>query len=92
MCRHHHRGRLHLRGLVRDGNALGPQGVYHGRVVHQVAEDGERPGVGLIERQGDGVADAKAHAKVCGADDLHDGRVIAISINFTIQSIRCQDI
>ena len=55
--------RPHLRGLVRDGDAPGAQVFQHGRVVHQVAENGERRGAGLFERQRDRVAHAEAHAQ-----------------------------
>ena len=69
--RHHDRVRLHFGGLVRDGDAPVLQGCQHRRVVNQVAQDGERPGVRLRERQRDGVAHAEAHAEVFCADDLH---------------------
>ena len=38
--------------------------------MNQIAEDGERRGVGVLERQRDGVADAEAHAEMFRADDL----------------------
>ena len=62
----------------RDDPLLG-EGVQHGGVVHQVAEDGERPRLGVLEGQGNSVTNAEAHAKVGGPKDPH---------NFTMQSIR----
>ena len=62
--------RLHLRDGIRDRNSLGPQRGQDRRVVHQVAENRQRPGVGVLECQGDRVTDAKAHAQMAGANDV----------------------
>jgi hypothetical protein len=39
--------------------------------MDQVAENGERAGVGAFERQRDGVAHPEAHAQMCRPDDFH---------------------
>ncbi len=57
--------------VIRDGNALGPQVGQDRRVVNQVAENGQRPRFGVLERQGDRVAYAEAHAEMAGANDVH---------------------
>ena len=67
----HQRRRPDVSGVVRNGDAPGLEGTQHGGVVNQVAEDGERPGVGVLEGERDRVADAEAHAEVGGAEDTH---------------------
>ena len=57
---------------------FGREGAQDGGVVDQVAEDGQRAGVGVFERERDGVANAETHAEMGGAEDTHD---------FTVQSI-----
>jgi hypothetical protein len=69
---HHHRVRVHMRRVVSDGNAPGAQRPQHRGVVNQVPEDGERRGLGPVERQRDRVAYAKAHTEMFCADDSHD--------------------
>ena len=70
--RGHHDGLgLYLRDVLgRDHASLGER-VQHGGVVDQVAEDRERPGVGVFEGERNGVTDAKAHAEVGGTKDSH---------------------
>ena len=50
---------------------FGPQGREDLRVVNQIAEDGQRRGVGATERQRDRVAHAEAHTEMFRADDSH---------------------
>ena len=69
MCGDHHRLRRDVSRFMGDRNAFVAQLRDDDRVVHQVAENGERPGLGLPERERDGVAYAKAHAQMFGADD-----------------------
>ena len=59
--------------VLRDGDALRLQAAEDGGVVDQVAEDRQRSGVGVVERECDGVADAEAHAEVGRAKDSHTG-------------------
>ena len=69
----HHRRRSYLGGLASDGDPFRFERGKNGRVVHQIAEDGQRPRFDLLECQGDGVADAEAHAERFRADDVHAG-------------------
>jgi hypothetical protein len=39
--------------------------------VDEIAEDRKRSGVSMVEREGDGVANAEAHTKAGGAEDTH---------------------
>jgi hypothetical protein len=39
--------------------------------MNQIAKNGERTGVGMLERERDRVADAEAHAEVLCVDDVH---------------------
>ena len=67
-----HQGvRRHLRDIVGNGDAPGRERAEDGRVVDQVAEDGERAGFGAGERQCDRVAHAEAHAQMRRSDDSH---------------------
>jgi hypothetical protein len=82
-----------LGDLVSDGNSLRAKVVEDSRVVYQIAEDGERLGLGVAEGQGDGVTNAKAHAKMMSADNLHrasktdlDGFFRLTCIHFVMQS------
>src|SRR5688572_27716376 len=67
----HHGGGRRLRRLTHEGDALVPQGPQDGGVVHEITEDRERRGLRLIDRQRDGVADAKAHPEMLCPDDSH---------------------
>ena len=69
--RHHQRRRPDVGEVLRDGDALRLEGGQHGGVVDEVAEDRERAGVGVVEGEGDGVADAEAHAEVGRSEDTH---------------------
>jgi hypothetical protein len=69
--RHHQRWRPDIGGVLRDRDALGLQAAQDGWVVDQVAQDRERAGVGVLDRELDGVADAKAHAEVDRPEDFH---------------------
>ena len=45
------------------------EGAQDGGVVDEVAENRERPGVGVLEGERDGIPDAEAHAEVSRSDD-----------------------
>ena len=55
---------------VRD--ALRLEALQDGRVVDEVTEDREGAGIGAIERERDGIANAEAHAEMGGSQDSHD--------------------
>jgi hypothetical protein len=69
--RHHQRRRLDVCHVLCDRDALRFEGPEDGGVVDEVAEDGEGAGVGMLERQRDGIANAEAHAEVGCPDDTH---------------------
>ena len=69
--RHHHRRRLDVCDILRDRDALRLEGAQDGGVVDEVTEDRERAGVGVLERERDGIANAEAHAEVGRADYPH---------------------
>ena len=69
--RHHHGRRLDVCDVLRDRDALRLEGAQDGGVVDEVAEDGEGAGVGVLERERDGIAHAEAHAEVGGSEDTH---------------------
>ena len=52
----HHCRRPYLLEIVRDGYPFVTQRVENGRIVDEVAEDGERPGLGVLAGQCDGVS------------------------------------
>src|ERR671913_2516324 len=54
-----------------DGDALRREGIEDGRVVDEVAENRQWAGVGLLQRERDGVAHAEAHAEVGRSHDAH---------------------
>ena len=67
-----HQGvRRHLRDVVGNGDTSGRERAEDGRVVDQVAKDGERARFGAGERQRDRVAHAEAHAQMRRSDDSH---------------------
>ena len=70
--RHHYRGRRHLRHVARDGDAAGPKVRQDRRVVDEISQDRERPGVGVRQGEIDRVPDAKTHAQMAGSEDFHD--------------------
>jgi hypothetical protein len=55
----------------RDRDAPGSERAENRRVVNKVAENGEWAGVGVLEGQRDGVANAETHAEVSCAENLH---------------------
>jgi hypothetical protein len=65
--------------ILGNGDAFRLEGAEDGGIVNEVAEDRERAGVGVLERQRDGVANAETHAEMGGSEDPH---------SFTMQSIR----
>src|SRR5690242_15992454 len=96
VSRDHHAGGRNFGGLVLDFNPFGTKILKHAFVVHQVAEDGEWTGFGLLEGQRDRVPDSETHAEMTGADNLHEnnqfefmpgGASGAISIHFVLQSV-----
>jgi hypothetical protein len=70
--RHHHGRRLHECGIPGDLDASRLENALDVCIVDEIAKDGQRTGVGMLEGEGDCVADAEAHAEVCGAEDTHD--------------------
>ena len=60
-----------LGDVLRDRDALRFEGAQDGGVVDEVAEDGEGAGVGVLERERDGIADAETHAEVGRPEDPH---------------------
>ena len=71
MGRHHQRRRLDVCDVVRDRDTLRREGAQDGGVVDEIAEDRERAGISLLERERDGIANAEAHAQAGGSKDLH---------------------
>ena len=68
----HHQGRrLDVGDVLRDGDALRLERAQDGGIVDEIAEDREGAGVGVLERERDGIAHAKAHAEVGRTEDLH---------------------
>src|SRR5204863_500433 len=55
----------------RDRDPLRFERAQDGGVVDEIAEDREGPGVGVLERERDGVADAEAHAEMSRPKDAH---------------------
>ena len=60
-----------MHGVLRDRDALGLEGGEHGGVMDKVAEDGEGTGVGVLERERDGIANAETHAEVVRSKEAH---------------------
>ena len=60
-----------MRDVLRDRDALRLEGAEDGGVVDEVAEDREGAGVGVLERERDGIANAEAHAEVGRSEDTH---------------------
>ena len=71
MGRHHHGRRRDVCDVLRDRDALRLEGAQDGGVVDEIAEDREGAGVGVLERERDGVAHAETHAEVGGPEDTH---------------------
>jgi len=67
----HDGGGLDLGGVTFQGDALLAEAVKDGFIMDEVAQDGEGLAVGGFEGEGDGVADAEAHAEMLGAVDFH---------------------
>jgi hypothetical protein len=65
MRRDHHRLRAHLGRILRDSDTPGVQRAEDRGIVDEVAEDGQGGGVGVLEREGDRVSYAEAHAEPC---------------------------
>ena len=82
--RHHDGLGFHSGHIVRDRDALRFEGREDGGVVDEVAEDREGTGVGVLERQRDGIADAEAHAEVGGAEDPHRRQGSVYTENFAL--------
>src|SRR5262249_36119737 len=73
--------------VIRGGDSLAGQLRNNRCVVHEVAEDGRRSGLRLIERQLDGITDAKTHAEMLGPKDTHVHlEVISTDVYFVSQS------
>ena len=86
--RHHDGAGLHLRDVVRAGDPFGAQAGQDLGVVHQVAENGERTGVRVVECQVDRVAYPKhiprwvarmMFMSGCPAASYRDGHVLCIA-------------
>jgi len=81
--RHHQGRRLDVCNVLRDRDALRLEGAQDGGVVDEVTEDREGAGVGVLEREPDGIANAETHAEVGGSDDAHAGE-------FTQRALYCK--
>ena len=68
---HHHGRGLDVGDVLRDGNALRLEGAQDGRVMDEVAEDRQRAGVRVLERELDRVANTETHAEAGGPKDAH---------------------
>jgi hypothetical protein len=68
----HHKGwRLDVLNVVGDDDALRFESAQNSGVVYEVAKDREGTGVGVLVRERDGIAHAKAHAEVDRSNDAH---------------------
>ena len=71
MGRHHHGGGGDVGEVLRHGDAPGLESAQDGGIVNEVAQDGQGAGVGMLERERDGIANAEAHAEVGRSEDTH---------------------
>lgn len=71
VCRHHDGGGRDARDVLRDSDAPGLERAQDGRVVDEVAEDGEGAGVSVLKRERDGIANAETHAEMRRSQDTH---------------------
>jgi uncharacterized protein (DUF2236 family) len=76
--------RVHPAKVLCDSDAFGGERAEDGRIVHEVAENRERSGIGVLDGEGDGVSNAETHAEVGGAQDTHALQCKAFI--FTMQS------
>jgi hypothetical protein len=68
----YHQGRRgDLRDVLGDGDAFCLEGAQDGGIVDEIAENREWAGVGVFEREGDGVAHAETHAQMSRPEDPH---------------------
>ena len=68
----YHQGRrLDVCDILRDGDALRPEGAQYGGVVDEVPKDREGPGISVLDRERDGIANAETHAEVGCSEDTH---------------------
>jgi hypothetical protein len=65
----HQRWRRDLLDILRDGNALGFERTQDRGVVHEIAENRERAGIRVVERERNCIANAETHAEMGRADD-----------------------
>src|SRR5688572_27683102 len=72
--RDHQRWSRDVVDMLRDGDALRFESAEDGWVVNQVAEDGERTGISVVERKGDRVAHPETHAQMRRPDDSHQAK------------------
>ena len=70
--------------VLRDRDALRLEGAEDGGVVDEVAENREGAGVGVLERERDGVANAETHAEVGGSKDPHTLQFKVYTENFVM--------
>jgi len=73
MGRHHHGWRRDIGDVLRYRDAFRIECAQDRGVVYEVAEDGEGTGVGVLQRERDGIADAETHPEVGGTEDAHVG-------------------
>ena len=59
---HHHAGGLHVREIAGDRDPSCLEIGQHDRIVYEIAEDSQGPGLASLHRQRNGVPYAKAHA------------------------------
>jgi hypothetical protein len=69
--RDHHGRRRDGCDVLGDRDALRLEPVQDGWVVDQVTKDRQWAGVGVLERERDGIANAEAHAEVGRSKDMH---------------------
>jgi hypothetical protein len=73
VSRHHHSVRRHFERRASHGNSPGLQAGQDSFVVNQIAEDSERRGFAVRQRQRDRVADAEAHPEMFCPENSHSG-------------------
>jgi hypothetical protein len=69
--RHHEGGRFNVCDILRDLDALGVEGAQNGWIVDEVTKNGQRAGICMREREGNGIANAETHAEMRCLEEPH---------------------
>jgi len=80
----HQRRRGDLGDVLGDRDPLRVQRAQDGGIVDEVSENREWTGVGALERERDGVADAEAHAEMDRSQDTHSYFMIQSSLYYNV--------